>query len=41
MGLDLWHSVDTDRDGWIQINYEQFMKVGLVFPASKAPPFLI
>jgi hypothetical protein len=20
-------SVDTDRDGWVQINYEQFMSV--------------
>ena len=24
---DLCYRVDTDRDGWIQINYEQFMKV--------------
>lgn len=21
------HSVDTDRDGWVHINYEQFMSV--------------
>ncbi|KAF8797884.1 EF-hand [Phlegmacium glaucopus] len=24
--------VDTDRDGWIQISYEQFMNVSLFFP---------
>lgn len=23
-------SADSDRDGWIQINYEQFLKVGLI-----------
>ncbi len=21
------HRVDTDRDGWVQMNYEDFMKV--------------
>lgn len=25
--LDVVYSVDTDRDGWVQINYEQFMQV--------------
>lgn len=27
-----FHAADTDRDGWIQINYEQFMKMVLSAP---------
>ena len=23
----VYSSADTDRDGWVQLNYEQFMKV--------------
>lgn len=29
---EAFQSVDTDRDGWIQINYEQFMKIVLSAP---------
>lgn len=27
-----FQAVDTDRDGWIQINYEQFLKIVLTAP---------
>lgn len=37
---DLCYSVDTDRDGWIQVNYEQFMKVGIAHPSRDALSFL-
>ena len=37
--LMLGYSVDTDRDGWIQINYEQFMKVAFT-RSSDEPSFL-
>jgi len=29
---EAFQAVDTDRDGWIQINYEQFMKIVLSAP---------
>jgi len=29
---EAFQSVDTDRDGWIQVNYEQFMKIVLSAP---------
>jgi len=29
---EAFQAVDTDRDGWIQINYEQFMKMVLTAP---------
>lgn len=38
--FDLYDSVDTDRDGWIQINYEQFMKVSITRPTRNTSPFL-
>jgi peflin len=29
---EAFQTVDTDRDGWIQINYEQFLKIVLTAP---------
>jgi len=29
---EAFQAVDTDRDGWVQINYEQFMKIVLSAP---------
>jgi hypothetical protein len=31
-GTDLKQSADTDRDGWVMINYEEFMKVSFWSP---------
>lgn len=31
-GMYPYPSADTDRDGWIQINYDQFMKVCVAPP---------
>ena len=28
------HRTDTDRDGWIQVNYEQFMAVSIILYLS-------
>ena len=35
--IDYLRSVDTDRDGWVQINYEQFMSVGSTLLLRRHP----
>jgi hypothetical protein len=33
--INYLRSVDTDRDGWVQINYEQFMSVNTTPPPRR------